>query len=129
MRRLGERVLTEPATGEELVVALYAPELTADGVWECCYQIGTSDTNQGMRRAYGEDALQALSLALEAIRIDLRDSGRKLSWQGNEPGLTGFHRVTYALGFQLVQKLEGMIDSEIDKYAEQCLTGSHPASR
>jgi hypothetical protein len=62
------------------------------------------------------------------IRIDLRDSGRKLSWLGNEPGLTGFHRVTYALGLQLVEKLESMIDAETEKYAQESIAGLHPAS-
>ena len=87
------------------------------------------DAAPNVRRAYGEDALQALSLALEAIRIDLRDSGRQLSWLGNEPGLTGFHRVPYALGLQLVEKLESMIDAETEKYAQECIAGLHSASR
>lgn len=129
MMRLGERILEEPATGQKILVALDAPQLGADGVWECSYEIRVEDAAPNVRRAYGEDALQALSLALEAIRIDLRDSGRQLSWLGNEPGLTGFHRVTYALGLQLVERLESMIDAETEKYAQECIAGLHPASR
>jgi hypothetical protein len=129
MMRLGERILEDPATGQKILVALDAPQLASDGVWECSYEIRGVDAAPNVRRACGEDALQALSLALEAIRIDLRDSGRKLSWLGNEPGITGFHRVTYALGLQLVEKLESMIDAETEKYAQECIAGLHLASR
>lgn len=127
MMRLGERVLEEPATGQKILVALDAPQLAEGGVWECSYEIRVGDAAPNVRKAYGEDALQALSLALEAIRIDLRDSGRQLSWLGNQPGLTGFHRVTYALGLQLVEKLESMIDAETEKYAQECIAGLHPS--
>lgn len=125
MSLIATRQLDEVGTGTSIVVSLNAPEQQPDGVWECHYTISELGHAPSTRRAFGEDGFQALALALEAIRIDLRDTGRKLSWLGGEPGITGFSRVPYHFGSKLVEELEAHIDARVDKFSEEAAAGLH----
>lgn len=126
MSAIGSRILVDSATGKRTLVTLEAPISDSDGVWQCSYWIAEDGATAEVKRACGSDALQALSLALEGVRIALRDRGGKLSWLGQQPGMTGFHRVPALFGFDLVEKIEAMIDAEVDKYVREGLQGQHP---
>lgn len=65
----------------QVVVRLGKPRHRRTGEWACPFQI----TGLGTRRidhACGEDAIQALQLALEAVRLRLSASDEKLTWCG-----------------------------------------------
>lgn len=126
MSAIGSRILVDSATGKRTLVTVEVPISDSDGVWQCSYWIAEDGAKAEVNRACGSDALQALSLAMEGVRIALRDRGGKLSWLGQQPGMTGFHRVPSLFGWDLVEKIEAMIDAEVDKYAQQCVEGQHP---
>ena len=69
-----------------------------------------------------------LSLALEKIRVFLDSRPRSLSWNGMEPGLTGFHRVPTSLGFGsgFVRRLEALIDREVEQFAQEAIARGGP---
>ena len=125
MRLIATRQLEDVETGNTIVVSLNAPERQPDGVWECRYTISELDHAPLTGGAFGEDGFQAIALALEAIRIDLRETGRKFSWLGGEPGITGFSRVPYHFGSKLVEELEAHIDARVDKFSEEAAAGLH----
>jgi len=125
MSLIATRQLEDVRTGNSVVVSLNAPEQQPDGVWECRYTISELGLAPFNGRAFGEDGFQAIALALEAIRIDLRDMGRKFSWLGGEPGITGFSRVPYLFGSKLVEELEAHIDARVDQFSEEAAAGLH----
>lgn len=72
------------------------------------------------------DALQALQLALEAIRTTLERNGKVLSWSGGEPGDTGFTRsVPTFYGLDFARRLERLIDHEVERFARAAETKHH----
>ncbi len=125
MSLIATRQLEEVGTGNSVVVSLNAPEQQPDGVWECRYIISELGHQPFTGRAFGEDGFQAIALALEAIRIDLRDTGRRFSWLNGEPGITGFSRVPYHFGSKLVDELEAHIDARVDRFSEEAAAGLH----
>jgi hypothetical protein len=82
-----------------VTVRFLRPELEAKraGVWICVYEIcGLPRRGRFLRSAAGVDDLQALMLALQAARQDLRvlrAEGLRLTWEGQDdlgfPALTG----------------------------------------
>ena len=132
MNWIATRTLSDPETGSVVKVSLSSPQLGADGVWECMYRIEeVGERHDG--KGYGEDGCQALSLALEKIRVFLDSRPRSLSWNGMEPGLTGFHRVPTSIGFGIgfVRRLEALIDREVEQFAQEAIArgGPPPDSR
>ena len=121
------RTLSDPETGAEVKVSLSAPQQEADGVWECAYRIEEAG-EQHDGKGYGEDGCQALSLALEKIRVFLDSGPRALSWNGMAPGLTGCHRVPTSIGFGIgfVRRLEAMIDKEVAQFAQEAIARGGP---
>jgi len=84
--------------------------------WECPFRIGGLGT-RGIQYGYGVDAIQALTSALEGIRVTLERSGKRLSWIGGNPGDPGFERpVPSALGLKFSQRLNRMIDREVAQF-------------
>lgn len=125
MQVLATRTLHDVATGAELVVSMAAPEELPDGVWQCRFSIAENGAPLVESRGMGSDAFQALALALEGIRVNLRDRQPRLSWMGFWPGVTGFHRVNYAFGPQIVDELEAHIDRRLEEYSAECAAGLH----
>lgn len=127
MNWIATRTLSDPATGTEVKVSLSSPQQGADGVWECLYRI--EEGAKGHEdKGYGEDGCQALCLALEKIRLFLDSRPRSLSWNGMEPGLTGFHRVPASIGFGIgfVRRLEALIDTEVERFAQEAIARGGP---
>ena len=68
-----------------------------------------------MGRALGEDSVQALQLAFEAVRLELEPHAAILTWYGAR-GETGFPQyVPYSLGGRFRKRLEVMINREIER--------------
>jgi hypothetical protein len=70
------------------------------------------------RLAYGIDAFQALTLAIEAIRKTLDRTDVEFQWVTQEPGDTGFARyLDSGFGLELKRRLERLVDKEILRYS------------
>ena len=123
MRRIGtilaERELAEQVSGKVVRVSLGAPRPRADGDFECPFRIHGA----GMSRVefgYGIDSMQALSDALQGIRVRLDESSLALGWKFG-PGRqdiwhdeTGFARsIPIVLGAALSRRLERLFFREI----------------
>ena len=59
---------------KEVIVMLGTPRKSRTGEWICPYHISGLGI-RGVRCSHGEDALQAIQLAFEAIRISLGKAG------------------------------------------------------
>lgn len=106
---LGERKLHRKVGKKNVaaIVTLGTPRRKQNGDWECLFHV----TGQGVQRGYGVDAIQALSTALEGIRVMLERSGQQFSWLGGE--YTGFDRlVTTSFGAKFNARLNRIIDRE-----------------
>jgi hypothetical protein len=89
-RVIAKRRLTRLNGKPPIVVEIGTPRQRRTGEWECPYRIRGLKPKAGtLRRALGEDAVQALELVLQAIRLELEQHGEKLTWTG-EPGDVGF---------------------------------------
>src|SRR5262245_36978793 len=77
---------------KKLVVTMGKPRKVAAHDWRCPFRI----TGSGVPRlefGRGVDALQALTDALEGIRVRLGEIGKPLAWSGVLPDHTGFQRM------------------------------------
>jgi hypothetical protein len=63
----------------------------------------------------GEDSVQALQLAFEAVRQELEHHAAVVTWNG-EPGETGFPQyVPYLFGGRFRKRLEATIDRAMER--------------
>lgn len=125
------RYLARTDTGAPVTVQLGRPRQRRTGEFECPYRVrGLGRVRVG--RALGEDSMQALQLAFEAVRIELEPHAALLSWYGAS-GETGFPQyVPYSLGVRFRTRLERMIRREIEREAvrlEQRSKARRKASR
>ena len=67
---------------------------------------------------FGVDALQALTTALDGIRVMLDEIGRPLAWSGVLPDHTGFQRMIPMLP-PISARLERLVDGEVNRYVRQ----------
>ena len=110
---MGRRELFRDGSRSKVIVDLGKPRRSEKGDWECPFRI----RGFGVQYGYGVDAIQALTTALEGIRVTLERSEQKLSWVGGEPGYTGFDRfVTTPFGVRFTKRLNGIIDQEINRF-------------
>ena len=82
-----------------------------------------------MKRQRGTDALQALSLAIEALSLELTQTEATLTWHvprdgASVPaGVAGDHGVyrlfPSAMGFDFYKKMRGLVDDEIKKVHDE----------
>ena len=85
MRRIGtilaERRLAEQVSGKVVRVSLGAPRPgTDDADWECPFRIHGAGISR-VEFGYGIDSMQALTTALDGIRVLLDESGLALGWK------------------------------------------------
>jgi hypothetical protein len=73
-----------------VIVEIGVPRRRKTGEWECPYRIRGVKT-KNPQRALGEDAVQALELVLQWIRLELEPHSSGLTWT-SEPGEIGFHQ-------------------------------------
>lgn len=122
---IASRTLTDTDGKPVLEVRIGLPRPADPIDWECPFVLAPPGEPGDMQTMPGVDAVQALSLALEAIRVTLAKRPDRLCWLGQEPGITGFHRVTHAFGFGLVERLERQIDDAVDQHALEVMGGLH----
>ena len=113
---IGERQLSRIGSPEKVTtIALGKPRRKKDGDWECPFLITGSKIQYG----YGVDALQALTTALEGVRVMLEQSGKTFSLLGGEPGYTGFDRpIPSSLGAKFNVRLNRILDREIANFVD-----------
>lgn len=90
--------------------------------WACHFQItDTKDTVILEKTAHGIDALQALLLAIEAVRAVLQEKFPDYQWQGNPThGQTGISRMTPAyLPKIYTDNIDNYIDEQVSDFLKQ----------
>ena len=110
---LGERKLHRKVGRRSVVVTvtLGKPRKRKVGDWECPFHI----TGRAIQHGYGVDAIQALTTALEGIRVILERIGQQFTWLGGD--YTGFDRlVNSSLGTKFNTRLNRIIDREIERF-------------
>lgn len=112
---IGTRTLvTRDKSRRTLTVSLGKPRrMKGNTDWECPFRIhGAGITT--IEYGYGVDAIQALTSALEGIRVVLDDTGRPLSWFAILPDDTGFQRLLpISFGAAFSKRLNAIVDREI----------------
>ena len=115
MRRIGtilaERQLAEQVSGKVVKVSLGVPRpITDDADWECPFRISGAGISR-VEFGRGIDSMQALTTALDFIRVLLDESGLALGWKmgaGRQDiwhGETGFARsIPIALGAAMTRR-------------------------
>lgn len=102
----------------QLTVRLGVPKRAKGVDWVCPYQIaGLRDSRADA--AYGVDALQALMMALEAIRVRLEKAGGECTWVGGEEGDAGFPRLVPSyFGAAFAAGINRYIDGELERFGK-----------
>jgi len=115
-RPIAERALACGKRKRQLTVRIGAPKKAEDVDWVCPYQIaGLRDSR--VEAAYGVDALQALMMALEKIRVRLERAGGNCTWVGGEEGDAGFPRLVPSyFGAAFATRINRQIDRELDRF-------------
>ena len=115
---IATRHLARIDTGADVTVQLGRPHRRRTGEFECPYRVrGLGRVRVG--RALGEDSVQALQLAFEAVRLELEPHAATLTWYG-EPGETGFPQcVPYTFGGRFRKRLEDIVSREIEREARR----------
>jgi hypothetical protein len=110
------RLYREESPRKVVTVTLGKPRRMMKGPdWECPFRISGLGI-RGVQYGYGVDAIQAVTTALEGIRVTLERSGKRLSWVGGRDD-TGFERlVTTSFGPKFTKQLNRVIDREIARF-------------
>lgn len=104
---------------KSLTVRVFAPERVAPDEWSCAISVAAGTTNLAERRVFGIDGLQALALAIEALRLDVEDQAGAWTWAGGAPGDPGLPRVVASpFGREFSARLNRQIDAAIDRHAK-----------
>jgi hypothetical protein len=109
---LGVRRLATISGRRPVTVTLGTPRRMRDHVdWQCPFRL-TGLRHTVVEHGYGVDAIQALTNALEGIRVTLRDRGPRVSWlEPSDAG--GFDRMVPLLfGPAFVKRVNRAIDRE-----------------
>jgi hypothetical protein len=101
---------------QPVVLELDTPRERRGGEWICLYRVrGLGRLRSG--RAVGEDGLQALQLALAAVRRELEPFAARLTWAG-EPGELGLpENVPDYFGGEFRRRVEALVRQESEPEA------------
>jgi hypothetical protein len=115
---IAARRLTLVPSGRPVLVELVAPRERRGGSWDCAYRIrGLGRMRAG--RALGEDSLQALQLALEAVRRELEPFGARLTWTGEAGELGLPASVPDYFGGAFRRRVERLVQLEAEREARR----------
>jgi hypothetical protein len=105
-------------SGRPVVLELDAPALRRADSWVCAYRIrGLGRVRAG--RVGGADGLEALLLAVDAVRRELEPFGPRLRWTG-EPGELGLPTaVPDFLGAEFRRRVALMVRAETERETGQ----------
>jgi hypothetical protein len=106
---------------------LDTPVLKRPGAWTCAYRIrGLGPVRGG--RSTGEDGLEAILHAVDALRRELAPFGARLTWTG-EPGDLGLPAsVPRFHGAEFARKVERMVQEETERETRRIQACVAPAS-
>jgi hypothetical protein len=96
-------------------VKIAQPERVAPGEWRCPYEIRGAGMS-GIQYVRGVDALQALDLAFQVIRIRLDGLKGKVTWEGNPVQLAFPKRIPYIGTLKFTKKIEQQVESELMRH-------------
>src|SRR5829696_6130864 len=117
------RQLSLVPSGRPVTIELDTPVARPSGEWICNYRIGGLGRARA-GRVIGADGLQALLLAVGAVRRELDSFGGRLTWDG-EPGELGLPEfVPEFLGGAFRRRVEAMVRTETEREVrrlEQCV--------
>ena len=128
-RKLGVVIAVRQLHGEGrrpkvVTVKLGKPRRSKEIDWECPFSI-TGLRIRGIQYGRGVDAIQALYMALEGVRVLLERSGARLTWIGGQPGDAGFYRfVPKFFGPKFSKRLDRVIDREVEAFCRRA-EGKH----
>jgi hypothetical protein len=87
--------------------------------WECPFRIrsaGVSEVEYGR----GVDSMQALTTAVDGIRVALESKFGALSWEGVFPHQSGFQRsIPLSLDPAFSRRVERLVDREFERHLRQ----------
>lgn len=116
---VAERSLRTAGAGRAVKLRLGMPRPLPKSDWECPYQIVGLGKSQP-KVAYGLDGLQALLMAVEALRVRIEKSAKRLTWEGGEDGDNGLPRVIPTFfGLSFAEKLSELIDREVERFSRR----------
>lgn len=115
---IATRRLTLVPGGRPVVIELDAPVRRRSGEWACVHRIrGIGRVRTG--RALGEDGIQALQLAIAAVRQSLEPFAAQLTWTG-EPGELGLpEAIPDYFGGEFRRRLERLVRLETEREAQR----------
>jgi hypothetical protein len=115
---IATRQLTLVPGGRPVVIELDAPVRRRSGEWACVHRIrGIGRLRTG--RAVGEDGIQALQLAIAAVRQSLEPFAAQLTWTG-EPGELGLpEAIPDYFGGEFRRRLERLVRLETGREAQR----------
>ncbi len=116
---IARRMLTE-YTGDsirEVAISIGAPRPHPEGDSECPFAIESYDQSK-VESAGGVDALQALLMAIEGVRIRLDQTGCRFEWLGSDLGWgAGIPRqVPMGYGKRFEKRLNQVIETETARH-------------
>ena len=104
--------LTRGRKASTLTVKIGRPRRVRTGEWACPYWIsGLGD--RITHKVRGIDAVQALVLALEAVRLELKKFGGRISWPGERGGGEFPQYVPTEWGPETTDRIEKFIRREL----------------
>jgi hypothetical protein len=121
---LASRRLRLIPSGRPVVLELDVPLERRSGEWLCGYRIrGLGRTRAS--RVTGRDSLEALQLAVEALRRELEPFGPRLTWTGEAGELGLPASIPDYFGGAFRRRLEQLVRLETEREARR-LTASQP---
>ena len=115
---IATRRLTLVPSGRPVLIELDAPVRRRSGEWACVHRIrGIGRVRTG--RVLGEDGVQALQLAIAAVRQSLEPFAAQLTWTG-EPGELGLpEAIPDYFGGDFRRRLERLVRLETEREAQR----------
>jgi hypothetical protein len=114
---LAERTLTLAGSKKRVHVRLGRPKKDRLGGDYTCPFIIKGLGKSAVQQASGIDSMQALQLAMQAVRKALLPYAKQLRWVGSEAGSLGFPMaIPEIFGVKFSQRLEGIVQRETDRF-------------
>jgi hypothetical protein len=128
-RIIAERRLRVRGRAPRYVTVRLGMPKRSGGEWVCRFEISGLDTVL-THPVRGTDALQALALAIEAVRVTLKETGQHLTWEGGERGDPGIPLVvTTAFCAAFSAHIERLVERESERLVRNKNTpGPRPVS-
>ena len=109
------RLISRGKAGARVRVSLGHPRPgKSKGEWECPFRIRGKGVSV-LEFGYGIDSMQALTTALEGIRVLLGEKFGLLAWEDGLPDHSGFQRQIPLLGGAFTTRLERLVDRELNR--------------